>query len=480
MTNTITYKNLKNFSYKFNKKKTNKVLKNVNTKSHFKNLILKSDYQQNKKQVFKKVINVEANITDQHNSGRCWLFAFLNIIRFKMIQKYNLLPSFEFSQNYLFFYDKLEKANYYLNFIFENYSVDLETLKYNTETVKSLHMLQNLTDDGGQWNVFVNLIEKYGIIPKTNMDDDFHSANSKELEMFYDDFLRKCGHKIKTLSKNELAKNKEKIMDEMLSECYKILVLFLGEPPSTITWEYYEKNEKNINNVNNVNNSNNSNNVNEKSKALQAKSIANITPLEFYKKYVPYNARDKICLINYPCKQVPFYKLYNVEMTFNIVGASEQNFINVPINIMSDAVKKSIDNEEAVWVGVDFDKYISLKDGFLDKDGFDYDDVFGFNNYMKKCDALNYMQSSPTHAVIIKGYNFDNSKTNGFLVENSWGEKNGFKGNYYMANSWFEDYTYQVVVDKKCVSKQILNVLKQKPIILPYFSPFGALLSCGK
>ena len=471
MTNTITYKNLKNFSYKFNKKKTNKVLKNVNTKSHFKNLILKSDYQQNKKQVFKKVINVEASITDQQNSGRCWLFAFLNIIRFKMIQKYNLLPSFEFSQNYLFFYDKLEKANYYLNFIFENYSVDLETLKYNTETVKSLHMLQNLTNDGGQWNVFVNLIEKYGIIPKTNMDDDFHSANSKELEMFYDDFLRKCGHKIKTLSRNELAKNKEKIMDEMLSECYKILVLFLGEPPSKITWEYYEKNKKNANDANDAN---------EKSKALQAKSIANITPLEFYKKYVPYNARDKICLINYPCKQVPFYKLYNVEMTFNIVGASEQNFINVPINIMSDAVKKSIDNEEAVWVGVDFDKYISLKDGFLDKEGFDYDDVFGFNNYMKKCDALNYRQSSPTHAVIIKGYNFDNSKTNGFLVENSWGEKNGFKGNYYMANSWFEDYTYQVVVDKKYVSKQILNVLKQKPIILPYFSPFGSLLAGGR
>ena len=463
MVNNITYKNLKTYSYNFNKQKTNKVLKNVNTKSHFKNLILKSDYQQNKKQVFKKVINVEASITDQKNSGRCWLFAFLNIIRFKMIQKYNLLPSFEFSQNYLFFYDKLEKANYYLNFILENYSVNLETLDYNTETIKSIHMLQNLTDDGGHWNVFVNLIEKYGIIPKSNMDEDFHSSNSNELEIFYDDYLRKCGHKIKTTSKNDLAKNKQKILDEMLSECYKILVLFLGEPPSIITWEYYEKKSRN-----------------NKTQTLKAKLIANISPLEFYKKYVPYNAKDKICLINYPCKQVPFYKLYNVEMTFNIVGASEQNFINVPINIMSDAVKKSIDNEEAVWVGVDFDKYISLKDGFLDKDGFDYDDVFGFNNYMKKCDALNYMQSSPTHAVIIKGYNFDNSKTNGFLVENSWGEKNGFKGNYYMANSWFEDYTYQVVVDKKCVSKQILNVLKQKPIILPYFSPFGALLSCGK
>ena len=459
MVNNITYKNLKTYSHNFNKQKTNKVLKNVNTKSHFKNLVLKSDYQQNKKQVFKKVINVESAITDQQNSGRCWLFAFLNIIRFKMIQKYNLLPSFEFSQNYLFFYDKLEKANYYLNFILENYSVDLETLNYNTDTIKVVHMLQNLTDDGGHWNVFVNLIEKYGIIHKSNMDEDFHSSNSSELETFYDDYLRKCAHKIKTTSKNELAKNKQKLLDEMLSECYKILVLFLGEPPSIITWEYYEKNEKK-----------------EKSQSLKAKVIANVTPLEFYKKYVPYNARDKICLINYPCKQVPFYKLYNVEMTFNIIGNSEQNFINVPINIMIDAVKKSIDNEEAVWTGVDFDKYISLKDGFLDKDGFDYENVFGFTNTMKKCDALNYRQSSPTHAVVIKGYNFENSKTNGFLVENSWGEKSGFKGNYYMANSWFEDYTYEVVVDKKCVSPKILSILNQKPIVLPYWSPFSVVL----
>lgn len=459
MVNNITYKNLKTYSHNFNKQKTNKVLKNVNTKSHFKNLVLKSDYQQNKKQVFKKVINVESAITDQQNSGRCWLFAFLNIIRFKMIQKYNLLPSFEFSQNYLFFYDKLEKANYYLNFILENYSVDLETLNYNTDTIKVVHMLQNLTDDGGHWNVFVNLIEKYGIIPKSNMDEDFHSSNSSELETFYDDYLRKCAHKIKTTSKNELAKNKQKLLDEMLSECYKILVLFLGEPPSIITWEYYEKNEKK-----------------EKSQSLKAKVIANVTPLEFYKKYVPYNARDKICLINYPCKQVPFYKLYNVEMTFNIIGNSEQNFINVPINIMIDAVKKSIDNEEAVWTGVDFDKYISLKDGFLDKDGFDYEDVFGFTNTMKKCDALNYRQSGPSHAVVIKGYNFENSKTNGFLVENSWGEKSGFKGNYYMANSWFEDYTYEVVVDKKCVSPKILSILNQKPIVLPYWSPFSVVL----
>jgi len=458
MVKNITYKNLKNYSYNFNKQKTNKVLKNVNTKTPFKNLVLKSDYQQNKKQVFKKVINVETTITDQKGSGRCWLFAFLNIIRFKMIKKYKLLPSFEFSQVYLFFYDKLEKANYYLNFIVENLSVNLETLDYNSETLKTVYMLQNLPGDGGTWKVFVNLIEKYGIIPKSNMTESFHSSNSKELLVLYNDFLRKCGHKLKTTPKTELLKHKDKILDEMLSECYKILILFLGEPPTTITWEYYEKNSKNTT-----------------SQSLKAKTIANITPLEFYKKYVPYNARDKICLINYPCNYAPFYKLYTVEMTYNVLGSSTQNFINVPIDIMSDAVKKSIDSEEAVWIGIDVNKYISLNDGFLDKDGFDYENVFGFTNYMKKCDALNYRQSAPIHALIIKGYNFENSKTNGFLIENSWGEKTGFKGYYYMANTWFEDYTYEIVVDKKCVSQKILDILKQKPNILPFWSPFGTL-----
>jgi bleomycin hydrolase len=147
---------------------------------------------------------------------------------------------------------------------------------------------------------------------------------------------------------------------------------------------------------------------------------------------------------------------------------------------MIDAVKKSIDNEEAVWVGVDFRKYASDDHGFLDKEGFDYEDVLGFNTYMEKCDAITYRQSGPNHAVVIKGYNFDDTKTNGFLVENSWGDKKGFDGNYYMAKNWFDDFTYQVVVDKSCVSDKVLKVLKQKPTLLPYWSVFGALLKGGR
>ena len=464
MVNKLTQKIIANFSHKFNKNKTNKIIKNINTKTDLINVLLKSDYIQDKKKTYTNMIDVQSKITDQKQSGRCWIFAFLNIIRYKMIQKYKLAPDFEFSQNYLFFFDKLEKANYYLSYMIDTYDVNVSTIQSNDNVVKLIHILDNLTDDGGRWNVFVNLIEKYGIIPKTNMDDNFHSANSEELKNFYNDFLRKCAHKIKTTPKNVVIKNRNSILNSMLLECYKFLVVFLGEPPTKITWEYYEESK-------------------DKDKSKKAKIIKNISPLNFYKKYVPYNAKNKVCLINYPCKEAPFYKQYDIEMSFDVLGEPRRCLINVPINILIDATKKSIDNNEAVWVGLDIDKYISHKNSVMDKEAFDYDSIFGFDNAMNKCDSLNYRQTAPVHAMVIKGYNFNNSKTNGFLVENSWGDKLfekddavDYDGNYYMSESWFKDYTFEIVIDKKFVQKKILSILNQKPIVLPYWSPFGALL----
>jgi bleomycin hydrolase len=464
MVNKLTYKLISNFSQKFNKNKTNKIIKNFNTKSDFKNVLLKSDYLQDKKKTYTNLIDVQSKISDQKQSGRCWIFAFLNIMRYKMIKKYKLAPDFEFSQNFLFFFDKLEKANYYLTYIIDTYDVSVETIQSNDKLVKLIHILDNLTDDGGRWNVFVNLIEKYGIVPKTNMDDNFHSANSEELKNFYNDFIRKCAHKIKTTPKNELIKNRTTLLNSMLLECYKILVVFLGEPPTKITWEYYEESK-------------------ESKESKKAKIIKNVSPLEFYKKYVPYNAKNKICLINYPCKEAPFFKQYDIQMSFDVLGEKRRGLINVPIEYLIEATKKSIDNQEAVWIGLDIDKYISHKHSFMDKEAFDYDSIFGFDNAMSKCDSLNYRQTAPVHAMVIKGYNLSNSKTNGFLVENSWGDKMfekeddvEYDGNYYMSESWFKDFTFQIVIDKKFLPKKIVPLINQKSILLPYWSPFGALL----
>ena len=473
MTNqlNITFKNLKRFSQKFNKKRTNKVFKNVNTKLKFNKIITKSDYIQNKKRIFKNIIDVKTGPTDQKGSGRCWLFAFLNVMRIFMIKKYNL-ENFEFSQNYWFFYDKLEKANYFLNFIYDNKNKKFDDLK-------TIHILDNLTNDGGQWNVFVNLINKYGIIPKSAMDDHYHSTDSDDLNDFFNDFLRKSAHKIRTSNVNKF-----KQINELLEECYKILVLFLGEPPQVINWDYYAiKDDSKKSGKKKT--KKNKKEEKEDSKKIY-KVVENITPLNFYKKFVPYDANNKICLINYPCKDHEFYKLYNLDMAAGIMERKQQNFINVPIEVMIEATKKSINNGEGVWTGIDYGKYTASKEGFLDIDGFNYDDIFEFNNLMDKCDSLNYRQSYPNHAVILRGYNLGKGNTNGFLVENSHGDgdgdrnnnkKNEFDENLYMSLKWFKQFVYMVVIDKKYVSSKELKVLKQKPIVMPYWSPFGSLLN---
>lgn len=465
----ITLKNLKRFSKKFNKKRTNKVFKNVNTKLNFNKIITKSDYVQNKKRVFKHIIDVKTGPTDQKGSGRCWLFAFLNVMRIFMIKKYNL-DDFEFSQNYLFFYDKLEKANYFLNFIYDNKNKNLNDLKL-------IYMLNNLTNDGGQWNVFVNLINKYGIVPKSSMDDHYHSKNSDDLNDFLNDFLRKSAHKIRKSNTNKF-----KLINEILEECYKILVIFLGEPPKVINWDYYTSKDDSKKTGKKKTKKNKEDK--DDSKKIY-KVVENISPLTFYKKFVPYDVNNKICLINYPCNDHKYYKLYNVELALNLIGNKQQNFINVPIEVMIEATKKSINNGEAVWTGIDYGKYTAPKEGFLDIDGFNYKDIFEFNNLMDKCDSLNYRQSFPNHAVILRGYNFGKGNTNGFLVENSHGDgndsydnkKNEFNENLYMSLNWYKQFVYMIVVDKSCVTSKELKVLKQKPIVMPYWSPFGSLLN---
>ena len=159
--NNITIKKLAKYSNDFNKTRSNKVLKNINTKGSFKNLVLKTDYIQNKKNKFNKIVNIKTKITNQKNSGRCWIFAFLNVIRYSTIKKYKLPESFEFSQNYLYFFDKLEKANFFLNYIYynkNNINLQNKMFNYKISDIKHLFFIDSLTNDGGQWNMFVNLI----------------------------------------------------------------------------------------------------------------------------------------------------------------------------------------------------------------------------------------------------------------------------------------------------------------------------------
>ena len=407
-------------------------------------IVQKNDYIQKNPSFFNKFINVNTKPTDQKNSGRCWIFAFLNVIRIPMIKKYRL-ENFEFSQNFLAFHDRMEKSNYLLEYFLNN-NIKKNDICYNS---KIKHILSNPTSDGGTWIMFKSLIEKYGLIPKNIMNDSYNSQNTENLNMILNKYLKKF---IKKIISNEI-KNKKKLKQDILSNVYKILVYFYGEPPNEFNWQYYSN----------------------KNKKKEYNIIKNLDPITFYKKYVPYNINDKVCLINYPCKEIEYYNTFQIELTKFVLGEKEDYYINVPIKDMENSIKKSIYKGEAIWIACDINKDINKNKGVLDTKLFNYKELLDIDLNMDKCNSLRYKQNFPTHTVILTGYN-DTGKNKGYKVENSWGEKDGINGIYFMSEDWFNNYVYVAVVDKKFARNILKKTNNKKPRRLSYLEPFAELL----
>lgn len=438
--NQITEDKIKLFSNKLNENKINIIKRNALSNNKLADIVKNRDVSQKRDSIFYKHIDVKVKNTNQKSSGRCWIFALLNLVRLDMIKKYDLEDNFEFSQNYLFFWDKLEKSNFFIQNI-------IKTKKHKIDSRLIQFILEEPVSDGGQWNMLVNLVNKYGIIPKTSMNETFSSSNTSELNFMLNNKLRSIAYEIRETNTN-------KKIDDYLEEIYKLLVLFLGEPPSKIVWKYYS--------------------IQQKQKKY---NITNdITPKEFYRIYVPYNINDMVCLVNAPCESKPFYNLLNLRFFGNVVDGQSSRFINIPIDEMIQIAKKSIDNNKAIWFGSDVDKYAEYKEGFLDTDYFNYNSIIEDKIKMNKGTRLNYSSSRITHAMIMKGYDKINHKITKWLIENSWGEHNELNGDLIMSNNWFKEYVMEIVVDKKFVPKKILDVYKRKPIILEPWDPLGLLL----
>lgn len=453
----ITQKKIQRYSESFNKSSKNILARNAITSSNINDIMTDNSKLKYQNEVFSDAINIKVNISDQGNSGRCWIFSLLNLIRLKMIEKYDLDENFEFSQNYIQFWNKLESANNFLNNI-------IETKNHSLESRLICSLLSEPISEGGHWGMLVNIVEKYGIIPKYQMNETIHSSNSSEVGDYLNSLLRYNAFILRNLSDSEL-KKKDEYIDQMMEQIYKILVIFLGEPPSKISWKYYE--EGNLEKKDNKNNN------------KKYKCIADITPLDFYKKYVPYDLTTKLCLINYPCKAKPFYKKYSVEYSTNRIDGFPVEYINVPIAVMKDCVKKSIKKKEALWFGSDVGKYSSSDLGILDPKTINYKHIFDIEMKIDKCSKLEYKDGQVSHAMVIKGFNQDKKQKypDKYLVENSWGETTGENGNFVMSNEWFDDNVYMLVIDKNLISKDILyKANKSETIKLPFWSPFGKLL----
>lgn len=385
----------------------------------------------------------QGKITNQKATGRCWMFAALNTMRFAVMKKLNL-ETFELSQNYTLFYDKLEKANYFLESI-------LETLDEPTNGRLVSHLVRDPLGDGGQWDMLCNIVEKYGVVPKDAMPETVPSSATYEMASYMTKKLREdaCilreGYKAGK-SVDELRGQKE----EMMKTMYDILCISLGTPPKTFTFEVRDKDKKFIRDE-------------------------NLTGKDFFAKYVGWNLNDYVSLINAPTADKPYHKTYTVKMLGNVKEGRPIKYLNLPIEDLKNAAIAQMKDGEPVWFGSDVGQE-SNRDGIMDLDLYSVDELFGTTFGMNKAQRLDYGESLMTHAMVFQGVNLDeNGKPTRWRVENSWGKDAGSDGYYVMSDVWFDEYTYQVVVNKKYLTAEQQKELEQTPIELEPWDPMGSL-----
>lgn len=386
-------------------------------------------------------------VSDQMQSGLCWVFAALNTLRHPMQANFKI-KDFELSQGYMLFWDKLEKSN----FFYENV---ISTAKLPVGNRKVDFLMTTPQQDGGQWDMVCALIEKYGLVPKSVMPDTFSRKNSSELNSILNKKLRKDAITLRQLvSDNATFEKIDEAKESMLNEVYRILVYTVGEPPTEFDWSYRD-NDKTFH------------------------EEKNITPQEFFKKYIGWDLSDYVSIINSPTDDKPYNHLYTVEMLGNVVGGREVRHLNLDIDTFKKLAIKQLQAGESVWFGSDVGQSSERKNlGIMDTNIYDVDGLLDMDLSMTKAQRLDYGESLMTHAMVITGVNLVDDVPTKWKVENSWGEKVGKKGYFTMSDSWLDEFTYQIVINKKYLPQELLDVInaeKDNPTVLEPWDPMGAL-----
>lgn len=399
-------------------------------------------------------------ITDQKSSGRCWLFTGLNVLRAKMIDKYGL-PAFEFSQNYLYFYDQLEKSNLFLQGI-----IDTKEMPADDRTVDWL--FAHPIGDGGQFTGVSNLIAKYGAVPSEAMPETFCSNSTSQMTNLLklklrEDGLRlreawseadaasaKLSRKAREAAVKAAGKNLQTMKTEMLSEIYRFLVLCLGEPPVKFEWARYDKDDNLV-------------------------SRREYTPKSFYEEYIGEDLENNyIMVMNDPCRE--YGKVYEIDYDRHVYDGHNWLYVNLPVERIKEMAISSIKDNTAMYFSCDVGKFLSRTKGTLDLANFDYESLSGFTFGMDKRERVQTHASGSSHAMTLIAVDIDkeSGKPVKWMVENSWGASSGYKGCLIMTDEWFNEYMFRLVVEKKYVPQDILEMLDQAPVALPAWDPMFA------
>ena len=373
-------------------------------------------------------------ITDQKSSGRCWLFSGLNVLRAKMIDKYDL-GDFTFSQNYVFFYDQLEKANLFLQGV-----IDTKDLPFEDRKVDWL--FQNPIGDGGQFTGVSNLITKYGLVPADAMPETLCSNNTSAMSTQIKTLLRQDGLKLRAAGKKA---DLTAMKTDMLKEVYRILCLCLGVPPTEFQWARYDSK---------------GNFVSEKT----------YTPLSFYKEFVNADLENNyVMVMNDPTRE--YFKVYEIDYDRHVYDGENWVYVNLPVEKIKEMAIASIKGNTAMYFSCDVNKFLNSKKGVADLNNYDYASLLGVEFTMNKTERVMTHASGSSHAMTRKAVDIKNGKPVKWMVENSWGASSGYKGNIIMTDEWFDEYMFRLVVEKQYVPADVMALLKQKPIMLPAWDP---------
>lgn len=378
----------------------------------------------------------QKGITDQQQSGRCWLFTGLNILRAEMRHQRPELGEFQFSQNYIFFYDQLEKSNLFLQTI-------IDTRKLPMDDRKVEYLFHNPISDGGTFTGVADLVAKYGLVPGEIMHETYNANNTAQLRRILALKLREFGLELRTMKGNE--KNIVARKNEQLKTIYRLLCLSLGTPTKEFVWQ--ERNQKD-----------------------SVISTETYTPLSFAEKYVPkHHISDYIMLMNDPSRE--YYKVYEIDMDRHVYDGHNWLYLNVPIQDMQEVAINSLKDSTAMYIGCDVGKELDSERGLLAMDNFDYASLLGVAFPMDKKQRVQTFASGSSHAMTLVAVDLKDEKPVKWMVENSWGANNGYKGHLIMTDEWFHEYMFRLVAERKYIPERLQAMMNQKPILLPSWDP---------
>ena len=439
---SLTFDQITQFKNVFDSSETSSLMQNVVTQRDVNEVALNRGIVTESVHSFSNLLD-DWSVTNQARSGRCWMFAGLNMFRVESKDVLNV-KEFEFSQNYLMFWDKIERANFLLEAI-----IDTADKPIDDRTVSWL--LQRGVEDGGQWDMFVSLVKKHGVVPKSVMPETESSSNSMRMNSMLNYQYRQGAKKIRDLYAQESGvDDMRESKKDTLSAMYQILAIHLGSPPDQFFWQWRDKDG-------------------------DFQRDGDMTPMEFAEKYIVTPMDDYVCLVHDPRKSNPYGKTFTIQYLGNVVDGPPIKYINVSIDVMKDIACRMIQDGKPVWMGCDTGKQMHRDLGIWDAELFDYPGVYETEFSMDKSERLEYHQTRMTHAMLFTGVDLVDGKPRRWRVENSWNDKVGDKGFCLMNDSWFAEYMFEISAPKSYLPKDILDAWDDEPIILPPWDPMGSL-----